>query len=416
MEQSLTVGMNRKTVKASRKAERTPLVLWTLILFMFVSVGRIQELVPGLEQLYLGKVFGVLMLAAYFIYAGPKNKFSLRDSPELVCILGIVFFGFLSVPFGVWPGNSVSFLLNFLIKNVAFCFIIARTLTTANQLSKLILALLVASLILSIMALTGRTDISRVSAGETYDPNDLAFVLLCAFPFSAFGFFEERGIKKLLMLIIAGLIMGTVIFTQSRGGFLGLVVVGGIILLKIFRKRKATAILFVGMFVAVFAFLASSSYWTRLSTIVDPGDDYNVSSPAGRIEVWKKGLKMMVENPLTGGGIGNFVTAEGLSHKNVGGAWMTAHNSFIQVGGELGVGGFILFILLIYSLVKSLRKVTPKDLNIKTLKDSLEVSLIGYVIGGFFLSQAYSIILYLIAGMIIALTCIVKRLEGSIEQ
>jgi O-antigen ligase len=383
---------------------------------MFVSVGRIQELIPGFESLYLGKVFGALMFAAYFIYSGPKNRFSLKDSPELVCILGIVFFAFLSVPFSVWPGNSLGFLLNFLIKNVAFSFIIARTLTTANQLNKLILALLAASLILSIMALTGRADISRVSAGVTYDANDLAFVLLCALPFAAFGFFEERGIRKLLLLVIAGLIMATVIFTQSRGGFLCMLVVGGIILLKIFKKRKTTGILFVGMFIALFAFLASSSYWARLSTILEPGDDYNISSPAGRIEVWKRGFTIMIENPLTGGGIGNFTTAEGLSHKKVGGMWMTAHNSFIQIGGELGIGGLILFILLFYYLFKTLRKITPKDSKSKTLKDSLEVSLIGYITGGFFLSQAYSMILYVLIGISVALACIVKKESEDVQN
>jgi O-antigen ligase len=200
-----------------------------------------------------------------------------------------------------------------------------------------------------------------------------------------------------------------VIFTHSRGGFIGLLVGGGIIFFKAFKKRKLVAGLLLAGATVIFIFLTPQGYWERMSTIVEPGDDYNISSPAGRIEVWKKGLQFMIENPLTGVGIGNFTTAEGLSHKDVGGKWSTAHNSFIQIGGELGVGGLILFILLFYYLFKSLRRIISKDPKIKTLKESLEVSLIGYITGGFFLSQAYSMVLYLIIGMTVALNYVVKR-------
>ena len=195
-----------------------------------------------------------------------------------------------------------------------------------------------------------------------------------------------------------------------------MVVVGGMILLKIFRKKKTTAILFLGVFIVLFGFLASSNYWGRLSTIIEPGDDYNISSRAGRIEVWKRGLKMMIENPLTGVGIGNFTTAEGLSHKKVGGMWMTAHNSFIQIGGELGIGGLVFFVLLIYYLLKKLQRIIPEEPKIKTLKDSFEVSLIGYITGGFFLSQAYGMILYVLIGMSIALAYLAKRDSEDVQH
>ena len=409
MKRSLTVATDTNVIKTTKQVERTPFVLWALILFMFISVGRIQELIPGFEKLYPGKVFGILMLGAYFLYSGEKNRITLRKIPELICILGILFFGILSIPFGVWPGNSVYFMLGFLVKDLAFFYIIAHTVTNINQLRKLVFALLVAVTILSVSALTGRDELARISAGVTYDPNDLALLLICALPFAAFGFFEEKGVKKILLLLGVGLIIATVIFTHSRGGFIGMIVVGGIIFFKAFKKRKLIAGLLLAGAIVIFIYLTPQGYWERMSTIVEPGEDYNITSPAGRIEVWKRGLKIMVENPFIGVGIGNFTTAEGISHKDKGGKWSTAHNSFIQLGAELGIGGLFLFVLLIYNLLKTLRKIKSIDPSVKTLKDSLEVSLIGYITGGFFLSQAYSMILYLIAGMIIALTCIVKR-------
>jgi O-antigen ligase len=411
MKHSLAIADDVNVFRIPNKRERTPLVLWTLILFMFVSVGRIQELIPGLEKLYLGKVFGVLMLVAYFTYSGPKNRVSLKGSPELVCILGIVIFSLWSVPFSVWPGGSVDFLSNFLIKNLAFCYIIARVLTNLNQLRKVIFALLSVTVLLSIVALAGHGDVSRITASMTYDPNDLAFVLLCVLPFAAFGFFEEKGIKKILLFLVVGLMIVTIIFTISRSGFVGLIVVSGMILLKTFKKRILMTILFLSLSVVVLVYVAPPDFWERMSTMTNPEEDYNVTSYAGRIEVWKRGVKLIMEHPVTGVGIGQFGVAEGESHKDIGGKWSAAHNSFIQIGAELGLGGLILFVLLFYYILKRIRSVPKNNRKILIFINSFVTSFLVYVVVGFFLSQAYNTILYLFIGMTIALSNIAKEFE-----
>lgn len=332
-----------------------------------------------------------------------------KESPEMVCISGILLFALVSVPFSVWPTKSVDVLINYYLKNLIYFYIIAHILVTANQINKTVFTLIVTVTLLSVIPLLYRTGIARITASSFYDPNDFAFLFVCVLPFVIFNFFKEKGIRKIFLLVSGGLMMAVIILTRSRGGFVGLLVVGGFILLKTLKKNKLLAGFILLGSIAVFSIVTPAGYWERMETIVEPGDDYNIYSPAGRIEVWKKGIKLMTENPLTGVGIGNFTTAEGLSHKDVGGKWSTAHNSFIQIGGELGVGGLILFILLFYYLFKSLRRIISIDPKIKTLKDSLEVSLIGYITGGFFLSQAYSMVLYLIAGMIIAFNYVVKR-------
>ena len=306
-------------------------------------------------------------------------------------------------------GVVFDFLSNFLIKNLAFCYILTLTLTTLNHLRKMIFALLGATVLLSLIALASHTDVSRISAGVTYDPNDLALLLLCVLPFAAFGFIEEKGIKKILLLLAVGLIIVSIIFTISRAGFVGLIAVGGIILIKTFRKKKVMAISFLIACAAIFVFLAPSEYWERMSTMTNPEEDYNVTSYAGRIEVWKRGIKLIMEHPFTGVGIGEFAVAEGESHKEIGGKWSAAHNSFIQIGAELGVGGLFFFILLIFYSLRRIRKLSFKDPKLLIYRDSVGVSLVGYLVGSFFLSQAYSPILYLLVAMATALTCIVKK-------
>ena len=113
--------------------------------------------------------------------------------------------------------------------------------------------------------------------------------MICVLPFVVFGFFEEKGIKKLFLLLNVGLMITVIILTRSRGGFIGLLVVGAVILFKTFKRSKLlTGLILVG-FLAIFTFLTPSGYWERMETIVEPGDDYNIYSPAGRIEVWKTG-------------------------------------------------------------------------------------------------------------------------------
>ena len=113
MKKSLTIRGNIEVVKTTNQVERTHFVLWALILFLFITVGRIQEIISGLAAIYPGKVFGILMILAYIFYSGEKNRITLRGFPELVCILGILLIGLLSIPFSVWPRNSLEFMIGF---------------------------------------------------------------------------------------------------------------------------------------------------------------------------------------------------------------------------------------------------------------------------------------------------------------
>src|SRR5439155_15598037 len=141
---------------------------------------------------------------------------------------------------------------------------------------------------------------------------------------------------------------------------------------------------------------ASEAYWTRISTIW--GGEAGVTNQydaggitAARWDVWKTGLLLFLNNPLIGVGAGAFSVAEGYSHGGAG-KWSTAHNSFLQIGVELGIGGLILFVFVLYQAVVSCQELARRGSDgpgrpaLRPLARGLEIGLYGYLVTGFGLS------------------------------
>lgn len=133
--------------------------------------------------------------------------------------------------------------------------------------------------------------------------------------------------------------------------------------------------------------------------------DYNTSAQGGRLEIWKRGLSLMVTHPLLGTGAGTYTIADGTTHE--GGKWSTAHNSFVLIGVELGIIALIIQIKLIQRAIQAVRR----DVDTSPLpwfSKGVEIGLYGYCVGGFFLSWAYSSLFY----FFIALSILHLKITG----
>ena len=85
--------------------------------------------------------------------------------------------------------------------------------------------------------------------------------------------------------------------------------------------------------------------------------------------------------------------------------WSTAHNSFIQIGAELGVMGLVLLVLLFgdaFRLLARIRRRTSGEGAV--LAQVFTACCLGFVVTALFLSQAYSAYLYSLLGMTLALS------------
>jgi O-antigen ligase len=159
-----------------------------------------------------------------------------------------------------------------------------------------------------------------------------------------------------------------------------------------------------------------------MQTIIHPKQDYNLTSEGGRMKIWKRGLGYMVDHPVFGVGMSNFQVAEGTisplarrQEVGFGVRWGAAHNSFIQVGAELGMPGVLLFLGLIAKAFLSLRRVvryarrtSPPVRDVSRLAQSLTAALVGFVVGAFFLSLAYADMLYVLIAFAVGLQKIAR--------
>src|SRR5262249_51534860 len=130
------------------------------------------------------------------------------------------------------------------------------------------------------------------------DNNGLALALNMTLPILFFLAREEQRIwlRKLLHAIFFLTILA-VIFTYSRGGFLGLAVVLLTLMLRSTWKIYAIALAFIAV-IGLSPFIPER-WVNRMSTISSYEEDRSAMS---RIYAWKLGWQLAVESPLVGGG------------------------------------------------------------------------------------------------------------------
>lgn len=392
-----------------------------LYLLTAFAIGRVQELFAFLEPLRVVLlVGGACALSALLTPAVQRRPVLQRR--EVRIVLGMVALAIMMLPFSVWPGGSLRFLIENYSK-VVILFLLVVALATDNRVIRnLVWAVLIGVGLLGVFTLAGASRvtsdeyaIARTAASSTYDANDVAMMMVTTLPIAALGAAALRGWGRLGAAGIAIVCVLGTIKTVSRGGFIGLAFVT---LALLFRMRSAGARLLAGAaIVGVLVVATPGAYWDVMGTIWNPtGTGYVERGISPRVDLWTRGLALLLRNPLTGVGVGMYETATGFSYGRRGG-WVTAHNSFLQVATELGIIGLALFLTLLAVSIGNARRVVraaredPRLHDLAWIASAVEISLYVFMVVGFALSQAYAAMLYFLVGLAAAL-----RVEAEIRQ
>lgn len=168
--------------------------------------------------------------------------------------------------------------------------------------------------------------------------------------------------------------------TGSRGGFLATLAILAMYI-AVRRKIRMRSILTGGLVVLLLFSLAPES----LTEMQDES-----RSAQHRVEMWAEGLEMVKQNPVFGIGRGNFKTYTGR---------LIAHNSAIEVGGETGLIGFILWGTLIYIGFKAafLTWKNEPDGTDSNTGLGMMLALMGYLVSAMFVTLEYETFYLLLA-------------------
>ena len=254
--------------------------------------------------------------------------------------------------------------------------------------------------------------------GRVYGPpggfiegnNELALALTMCIPLMHYlrSTLERQWLRYGMlgaMILSALAILGS----QSRGAFLAIVA------MALYLWRHAERKVVAGIVLAVLAFTMLAfmplAWQSRMETIANYQQD---SSAQGRLNAWSMAFNLARDRVL-GGGF-EVTTPEVFARyapdpRNI----RAAHSIYFQVLGEhgfIGLGLFLLFWLLTWRtagwVARNARKLPGMESTAR-LAAMVQVTLVGYFVGGAFLSLAYFDLPYDLMVIVVMLRAIVKR-------
>jgi hypothetical protein len=402
---------------------------WMAVLFVVVAVGRLGEIVPGLKVLPLVKILlGIALLA---LVANWKVLPRIEPSvgPAFNTARWLVLFILVSVPFSIWPGQSLPFLYTLLPVLVMAVLLMVKLSGHWSTLRTVLFSLVIAGSVLSLVALQGYVG-GRIAVASMYDTNELAFVLVTLLPLTvAFGLVASTSAKKLLFFGLTAAFAASILLTSSRGGLIGLFASALVLILDRGqisssaggRSAKSRNRVVIPLIIAL---LAAAASWPllppetqeRLASLVNLGSDYNAdpNNDTGRMGIWTRGMTALGERPL-----GYGVAAYGMVDFRFGGRMLAPHSSLVQVAVELGVIAFALYLRLFWITRRGLKASLT---GLRALQDptmehreqavfcrALQACLVGCFASGLFLSMAYASVTWVTIGASLACTALVHR-------
>ena len=412
---------------------------WMLLLPMTVISAHVGVLLwiwialmsPG-EALY-GPMAGVpfnrivaIATIASVPFSKERNDFYIDKLSALLLVFIIAAtFSWLTA---IVPGTDTDALYEKLLKEAVLFFAVTSVMMTRHRihLSLIIIVLSIGFFSVKeglIFAITAGGHII-LGSGSIGDNNALATAMLMTIPI-LYYLYRYSQLRAVRLCFMAALILSVIatIGTYSRGGFVGMVVVG---LFMVGNSRhKLGAVFLLILTVALVYVLAPGAWFERLNTINSASDD---GSFMGRVVAWKMSILVALDHPFTGGGPHSihrllvwetyrpmlprldFITtppADALPH--------AAHSIWFEILGDLGFPGLIFFvaILAVASLkCRSITRMTRDQPSLAWAADlsrMLQISLAVYAVTGSALSLGYFEMYYIVLAL-------VSRLGRTVEQ
>lgn len=378
---------------------RLALVLWTPI--PFIQYLPAVAFGPTLASLV---VLGAWLGSARDRRAAGATGLA-RRAPLVVALVALLVWMTCSIALSEDYGRAVAEANNWYVAALVL-LVFATTLRTARD-ARLVVAAFVFGAVLSVsigLAATGLQPVDsaietathtegRLKGGSS-DPNYLAAGIVPAIVLAAGLAATSRSLLARWAIGVAIAVLGIgLAATQSRGGFLALLVAAAaaLVLVRRYRLQILAGVALVAGCLAL-VLLTTPGAWDRV-TSTDGGGN-------GRTDLWTVAWRVGQEHPVTGVGISDFAAE---AHRYVRRPGQiteasqivdrphVAHNTYLQVLTELGIVGLALFAALVLAFLTITYRAS-RDLaargqpGLATLATSLFVAQLAFFVALIFIS------------------------------
>ena len=388
-----------------------------VLVWVWTALLSPNELLYGfMASIQMNRIVAVVTILVILFNREKKDPY-LDPLLALLALFALVATG--SWATSIVPSDDGDGLYQKLLKEVALTAAIASVMTTRHRLHLLALAACagfgmigVKEGLIFLLTAGGHKVEGLQSVG---DNNSLATALLMLTPFLYYlSRYTEVRLIRIGLLAAMGLCLVTVVATYSRGGFVGLLVLGAF-MVKNSRNRVSTLVL-VALGGALIWGLAPESWFTRLNSINEAGTD---SSFLGRVNAWKISTLIALDHPLLGGGphaVQRFAVWFGYMPQISAFDFIptpppddfprAAHSSYFEVLGDLGFTGLAVFLGILgvaFWQCRSIARMTRRHPDLAWAGDlgrMMQISLVVYVVTTAALSMAYFEFFYVLLAMI----------------
>jgi O-antigen ligase len=303
------------------------------------------------------------------------------------------------------------------VKSALIMFAVINLLRTEAQLRAFLLVVLFAFMIYPVRGallnyIHGYTWFGRALWNHMYqNPNYLAGVGLLllgvALSLATMASDKERPLVRRGAWVCIAFIMTVILLTQSRGAFIGLVIGLGIPSLGILmRQRSGARVVYVVLVLIVAIALVPHKVWhryagleklTSTSTLIQADAD---GSAAQRYQIQKVALRVLLDHPIVGVGLGCYPEANALYAPDLGAR--DAHNTYFNLAAEVGFPGLFLWFGFMVSVMRFARRCrrSPQAVPLAIQSVWIERGVVCFLVAGIFGTFAHLTHLYLIFGTI----------------
>lgn len=233
------------------------------------------------------------------------------------------------------------------------------------------------------------------------DNNEFALALIITIPL--LHFLQSQATNKWIRHGLSAtmfLCAASAIGSHSRGALLAIAAMGAMLWLRS-RRKGPTSVLILVFLLAILPMMPEE-WWTRMETIGTYEDD---QSAQGRLYAWGVAWEV-AKHQLFGAGM-SYQNASIFALYGNGNGPIAAHSIYFQVLGNHGFVGLLIFVCLWFSAYRYGGWLNNNAMSIPEAKwaanlgGMVQVALIGYAVGGAFLSLAYFDLPYYMMAMVV---------------